>query len=129
MDSTLAVLVVEDESLLQDMVREALTDGGFDALVVSTGDEAISLLSEQGRAPCAIVTDIGLQGRLDGWEIARRARELHPEMPVIYMTGAHGEDWTSRGVPNSILLCKPFAPAQLVTAVSQLLNTGGPASA
>lgn len=33
----------------------------------------------------------------------------------------------SHGVPNSIPLQKPFAPAQLVTAVSQLLNAGGPA--
>ena len=44
-------------------------------------------------------------------------------MPVIYMTGTQGEDWASKGVPNSVLLAKPFAPAQLVTALSNLLNT------
>ena len=38
------------------------------------------------------------------------------------MTGAAADDWSSEGVPNSILLKKPFAPAQLVTAVSQLLK-------
>jgi hypothetical protein len=42
--------------------------------------------------------------------------------PVVYMTGASADQWTSQGVPNSILLQKPFAPAQLMTAVSQLLN-------
>ena len=31
-------------------------------------------------------------------------------MPVIYMTGTHGDEWASKGVPNSILLAKPFAP-------------------
>jgi hypothetical protein len=31
-----------------------------------------------------------------------------------------------QGVPNSLLLAKPFAPAQLVTAISQLLNAGAP---
>ena len=41
------------------------------------------------------------------------------------MTGAAADEWASKGVPNSILLQKPFAPAQLVTAVSNLLNTGG----
>ena len=46
-------------------------------------------------------------------------------MPVIYMTGTHSEQWASKGVPNSVLLAKPFAPAQLVTAISKLLNTGG----
>jgi hypothetical protein len=40
------------------------------------------------------------------------------------MTGLATDEWSSRGVPNSILLQKPFAPAQLVTAVSQLLNAG-----
>jgi hypothetical protein len=38
------------------------------------------------------------------------------------MTGAAADKWPSRGVPNSILLEKPFAPAQLVTAISTLLN-------
>jgi hypothetical protein len=36
------------------------------------------------------------------------------------------DQWASNGVPNSIMLEKPFAPAQLITAVSQLLNVGGP---
>jgi len=40
------------------------------------------------------------------------------------MTGADADGWKSQGVPNSILIEKPFAPAQLITAISQLLNTG-----
>jgi DNA-binding response OmpR family regulator len=72
------------------------------------------------------VTDINLLGKVDGWEVGRIAREVEPSMPVIYMTGTHGEEWASKGVPNSVLLTKPFAPAQIVTAVSQLLNAGGP---
>jgi hypothetical protein len=51
---------------------------------------------------------------------------MDPEFPVFYMTGDSADEWASNGVPNSILLTKPFAPAQLVTAVSQLLNTGRP---
>jgi len=74
----------------------------------------------------ALVTDINLRDSMDGWEVAKRAREIDPEFPVVYMSGAHAEDWASKGVPNSIMLAKPFAPAQLVTAVSQLLNAGTP---
>jgi DNA-binding response OmpR family regulator len=74
----------------------------------------------------ALVTDVNLKGRLSGWEVARQIREKDPAFPVVYMTGAAGDGWASRGVPNSILLQKPFAPAQLVTAVSNLLNTGTP---
>jgi DNA-binding response OmpR family regulator len=67
-----------------------------------------------------------LRGRLDGWEVAKRAREVNPALPIIYMTGAAADQWPANGVPNSILLTKPFAPAQLVTALSNLLNTGTP---
>jgi hypothetical protein len=42
------------------------------------------------------------------------------------MSGKDADDWASKGVPNSIMLAKPFAPAQLVTAVSQLLNASPP---
>jgi CheY-like chemotaxis protein len=72
------------------------------------------------------VTDINLRGRLDGWEVARVARGIDPAFPLVYMTGGAADDWASKGVPNSILLNKPFAPAQLVTAVSQLLDAGTP---
>jgi CheY-like chemotaxis protein len=74
----------------------------------------------------ALVTDINLRGRMDGWEVAKRAREIDPEFPIVYMTGTSADEYGSQGVPNSILLNKPFAPAQLVTAVSQLLNAGTP---
>jgi hypothetical protein len=47
-------------------------------------------------------------------------------MPIVYMTGTHSEEWASKGVPNSVLLAKPFASAQLITAISNLLNTGTP---
>lgn len=60
--------------------------------------------------------------------MARRAREIDPAFPVVYMSGASAEDWASKGVPNSIMLVKPFAPAQLVNAVAQLLNGGPPAA-
>ncbi len=63
---------------------------------------------------------------MDGWEGGKQAREIDPAFPVIYMTGAAADQWASHGVPNSILLTKPFAPAQLVTAISQLLNSAQP---
>jgi DNA-binding NarL/FixJ family response regulator len=72
------------------------------------------------------VTDISLRGKMGGWEVAQLAREIDPEFPVVYMSGASAADWPSRGVPNSILLAKPFAPAQFVTAVSNLLNSETP---
>jgi DNA-binding response OmpR family regulator len=124
-EDAITVLVVEDDQHIKGFIEEALSDGGFESVTTESGEEAITLLKGE-RAFRAVITDINLLGRLDGWEVARAAREAEPTMPVIYMTGTHGEDWASKGVPNSILLNKPFAPAQLVTALSNLLNTGNP---
>jgi len=44
------------------------------------------------------VTDIGLKGPIDGWEVATKAREKDPSFPIVYMSGAHAEDWASKGV-------------------------------
>jgi len=120
------ILVVEDDHLIQTMVEESLADGGFEPAIAASGEEAVTLLKGGVTKYRALVTDINLVGRMDGWEVAKRAREIDPEFPVVYMTGASADQWPSHGVPNSILLIKPFAPAQLVTAVSQLLNAGAP---
>jgi len=118
------VLVVEDDQSLQSIVEESLTDGGFEPAIAPSGEEAVTLLKSGLTKYRALVTDINLRGRMDGWEVAKRAREIDPEFPVVYITGTSADDYGSQGVPNSILLNKPFAPAQLITAVSQLLNAG-----
>ena len=122
MAEVLVILVVEDDQLIQAMVEEALSDGGFGSAITASGEEAISLLQGTEKQYRALITDINLLGRLNGWEVARVARELDPTVPVIYMTGTDGGEWASKGVPNSVLISKPFAPAQIVTAVASLLN-------
>lgn len=129
MTDLLAILVVEDDQSIQSIVEAALADGGFEAAIASSGEEALTLLQDNKGKYRALVTDVNLLGRIDGWEVARHAREIDPAFPVVYMTGAAADQWASHGVPNSILLTKPFAPAQLVTAVSQLLNAAGSPSA
>ena len=125
MENLLIILVVEDDPLIQTIVEDALTDGGFEIAIASSGETAVESLDASDTKYRALVTDINLgRGKMDGWEVARRAREINPEFPIIYMTGDSAAEWGSKGVPNSILLTKPFAPAQLVTAVSQLLNSG-----
>jgi CheY-like chemotaxis protein len=120
------ILVIEDDRLIQSLVEETLSDGGFDTAVAASAEEALTLLQGQKSKYRALVTDINLRGKLDGWEVAQHAREIEPDFPVVYMSGAAAADWTSKGVPNSIMLSKPFAPAQLLTAVANLLNSGTP---
>jgi CheY-like chemotaxis protein len=126
LEDLLVILVVEDDHAIQSVVEEALTDGGFEPAIAASGEEAVTLLKGGLTKYRTLVTDINLRGTMGGWEVAKVAREIDPEFPIIYMTGASADQYASHGVPNSILLTKPFAPAQLVTAVSQLLNSGTP---
>ena len=84
--------------------------------------------SAEGKYRCARNDIISDAKKLDGWEVARHAREMDPAFPVVYMSGDSAEDRVSKGVAESIMLTKPFAPARLVTAVAQLLNGRMPAA-
>jgi DNA-binding response OmpR family regulator len=116
------ILVAEDDQALQSFLQETLSEAGFDAAIAGSGEEAVTLLTGHKDKYRALVTDINLLGRLDGWQVAQHAREIDHAVPVIYMSGTHAEDWAVKGVPNSIMIAKPFAPAQLVTALAQLVN-------
>ena len=120
------ILVVEDDQSIQGIVEVALSDGGFEAAIATSGEEAVTLLEGKRTKYRVLVTDINLPGKMNGWEIAEHAREIEPEFPIIYMSGMGAADWPSKGVPKSIMLEKPFAPAQLVTAIANLLNNGAP---
>jgi CheY-like chemotaxis protein len=127
MADLLEIMVVEDDQQIQRFIEEALSDGGFEPAIASSGEEALALLTE-GESISKyrlILIDIKLgKDRISGWDVARRARAANPDLPVVYITGVGDEEWAVQGVPGSVLLTKPFAPAQLITAVSQLLITG-----
>ena len=125
-----AVLVVEDEFYLAADIEEALTDAGFAIYdVVHSGEEALTLIDGGTITYRALVTDVRLSGSVSGWDVSRRIREREPAFPVVYVTNAPAKEWASQGVPNSILISKPFVRARLVAAVANLLNIGTPRTA
>ncbi len=126
MNEPLKILVAEDDFQVREMMEDALSEGAFLAEILSSAEDAVILLNGEIASFRALVTDVNLRSTMSGWDLARIARERDPAFPIVYMTGTAAEDWAKFGVPNSILLTKPFAPAQLVTAVSQVLNVGPP---
>jgi CheY-like chemotaxis protein len=122
-EPSVLVLIAEDEAAIRDVLEASFEDGGFGVVLASSGEEAMAAL-EANRELRALVTDIKLESKVTGWDVARHGRELNPNLPVVYLTASETHDWASLGVPNSVLIEKPFAPAQVLTAVSQLLNVG-----
>jgi CheY-like chemotaxis protein len=115
------LLYVEDEVLIQATLVEALEDAGFTVLIANSGEDAIAVLASSHQSLHGLVTDVNLGKGADGWEVARTGRELVGGLPVVYVSGASEQDWTSRGVPASVMISKPFVPAQVVVAISSLL--------
>ena len=115
------ILLVEDEDLIREMLVDALEEAGYSTLVAAGTRSALALFEEHGDAVRGMVTDINLEEAMDGWELACAARERAGDLPVVYISGTSGHEWTSRGVPGSLMITKPFAPAQIVVAISSLL--------
>jgi two-component system, NtrC family, nitrogen regulation response regulator NtrX len=81
-----SILIVDDEKGVQTSVQGILDDAGFDARAVSSGEEALDLLSEC-KFP-VVLLDIWLPG-MDGLQALAKIRQMHPEAVVIMISG-HG---------------------------------------
>ena len=67
MENQLLILVVEDDQLVQSVVEECLSEGGFEAVIAPSGENALELLDAAEGRYRALVTDINLSpGQLDG---------------------------------------------------------------
>ena len=87
------ILVVEDDQLVQSVVEETLTEDGFEVVIAPSGEDALELLNASEGKYRALVTDINLNpGKVSGWDVARHAREIDPNFPVVYMSGRDAED-------------------------------------
>ncbi|MGB7653974.1 MAG: response regulator [Novosphingobium sp.] len=120
MTAVTPILVVEDEAMIRMGLVAVLTDGGFSIEECGSGAAAITLIDQipdlQG-----LITDIRLGNGPSGWDVARHARKRFPYLAVLYVTGDSAAEWTSQGVPGSLILQKPYADAQLMTAIANLL--------
>ena len=116
------ILIADDESLIALGLQHAFEDGGYKVRTVGRGVDAVRELNLPSHDIAGLITDIRMEPGLDGWDVARQAREIYPFLPVVYMSGDSSRDHTSRGVPDSIMIQKPFADAQMIAAISTLLN-------
>ena len=116
------LLLVDDDPVILDLLDGSLTDAGFEVVIAGRGAHALAEINANGARFSAIITDIRLDPLgSDGWEIARRARELAPDIPVVYISGGCAFEWPLKGVSNSVMITKPFVVGQLMHTVNLLL--------
>jgi hypothetical protein len=87
-------------ALICSFIENALSDGGFKASSVHSGEPAMSTFWD-GREQCrALLTDVNGDG-ISGWELARQIRKITPGFPAVYMTSASAPNWKSQGVDGT----------------------------
>ena len=109
------VLVVDDEADILELVREVLSDEGYDVDTALTGEAALAITRE--RRPDLILLDVKLPGA-DGWEVLAELRAAAgPQTPVVVMTA--GFDAQDRALASGAqgYLGKPFDIDDLLRAV------------
>jgi DNA-binding NtrC family response regulator len=126
MENAVLILVAEDEKIIRELLGVTLEEDGYEVVLAENGEEAVGLLDTRKDAK-GLITDVRLGGKrkLTGWDVARHARELNPEIAVVYLSGDSSVDWAVQGVPKSVMVSKPFALSQISTALANLLNETG----
>jgi two-component system, cell cycle sensor histidine kinase and response regulator CckA len=119
------VLIVEDEDGVRGLMRKALERAGYRVIEADSPSRALAAMD--GPAPleiAVVVTDVVMPG-MSGVELAERLLRLRPGTPVLFTSGYAEDEAVRRGMtdPGHRFLAKPFAPADLVRAVTEALRS------
>jgi two-component system cell cycle sensor histidine kinase/response regulator CckA len=117
------VVLVEDEELIRRLLERVLESAEYEVLVAPNGEEALRLIERRAGELALLLTDLVMPG-MSGLELARAARELQPELPVLCMSGYSEQMLRDRGSEGDEVdfIEKPFAPGELTDRVSALLR-------
>lgn len=120
--ATQRILVVDDETIVVSLVRDALEDEEYEVLTASNGQDALTLLSREQIQ--LLVTDIRMPN-MDGIELVRRARENQPDLSVIFMTGYANLNSAKNAIKQGAFdyIMKPFELSEIRTAVRNAFKT------
>jgi CheY-like chemotaxis protein len=121
-DTEVKILVVEDEDPIRILTQTILEKAGYTVLTAADGKEAQHNLPQIAQEIDLLITDLLLPG-LSGDDLASKARELNPEIKIIFASGSFGAASTDNytRIDGAILLTKPFTPVQLMVAVRRAL--------
>ncbi len=117
------MLIVEDRADLRELLERTLVDFGYQAIAAENIDHALAILADPARHLDLLLTDV-VMPRMGGVELAARAADLRPGLPVLYMSG-YAPDARHRALfasDGAAFLQKPFTPEELAARVALLVR-------
>ena len=117
-----AVLVVEDEELVLNIVSTMLKRYGFTVFEAKDGAEAVELFRQHPNEISCVLSDL-VMPRMDGWELVTALRMISPGIPVILTSGHDEAEMMADDHPDhpDAFLAKPYELKNLVNTIHQLL--------
>ncbi|KTB63637.1 histidine kinase [Pseudomonas viridiflava ICMP 13104] len=117
------ILVVDDEPAVRLLITELLEDLGYVVLQAEKGSDALVILQSKA-AIDLLITDVGLPGGMNGRQVADAAREVRPDLKILFVTGYAENAVLAHDTlePGMHVLPKPFAIAELIGRVTELLE-------
>jgi CheY-like chemotaxis protein len=115
------LLFLEDDEVIRLIVTEALVEAGFKVTEAGSGEAATELLQGQ-HGFNLILADVLLPGRFSGVDVARQARALYPDIPIVFLTGRPDllrVLWTHGRHDSSIP--KPYRASEVIAAIWEIL--------
>ena len=114
------VLVAEDEEAVRELTCEFLKSAGYRVLPASNGSEALALAQASEHPIDVLLTDV-VMPRMRGTELARRLKDLRPEIKVIYVSGyLDYQQSANEFVEGALFIQKPFTRTTLVTRIAEV---------
>ena len=117
------VLLAEDNEQVRSMLVKTLEHYGYSVIAAESGQHALDLAAEHGDGVSLLITDLVMPG-MSGSDLAREARRLLGDMPVLFLSGYSEEVVTSKGVHgvDGWFLQKPVMPIELAAKVREILD-------
>jgi PAS domain S-box-containing protein len=117
------ILIVEDDDDLRTYLADTLRHLNYKILTAASAQSALTILLQESRRVDLLLTDIVMPG-LNGRELARRADELRPGLPVLYMTGYSRNAVVHQGrIDEGVnFLQKPVKQAELASRIRELID-------
>ncbi len=117
------ILLVEDEAAFRDLLLGGLQSNGYTVLVGNNGVDALQVAEQHPGPISLLVTDV-IMPQMSGPELAKRLKEMRPEIQVLYMSGYTDDKLGDISEPDSelALMQKPFYTSELITKIRELLS-------
>ena len=109
-------MLIEDDALVRNTLADTLADEGIEVDGLANAEDALILLGS-GQVPDVLVADIDLGAGLSGLDLASIARERHPEVEVILISGTAPRPREHIAPNRERFLEKPFAPGTLADTI------------